>query len=169
MEMYIVDAGGRFARKARSVVIVDCGRLAICKVEPFDFEAIVWINLIADVRIDGRRTFGSDAVVFDERPRTEIAITDFSVPGSDVVDGERQGRHTLHGARDALTDGVEITKPGTGVGKIRIDRQPVIEIVVISEFKPRAAAGPPGRGGSRIPLKDEFRVEIQHVPGQRAL
>jgi len=71
--MDIVDAFIGFARQPRSVEVVDIGHLGVEQVVAFDHDASAARDAIADLAVPERRRVRSHAVVFDERPRAEVA------------------------------------------------------------------------------------------------
>jgi hypothetical protein len=73
MSVDIVYPISIFSRQARSVEIVNIAYFAVEEIESFETEPQSFLELVADAAIDERRGTGTNAVVFDQRARSEVA------------------------------------------------------------------------------------------------
>ena len=69
----VIDPACLFARQPRRVEIVHIARLRVEHVEDIDHDVHTRCEVIPELCVDQARRLRSDAVVLDERPRSEVA------------------------------------------------------------------------------------------------
>src|SRR5690348_9179812 len=100
--MNVGDAAQRLAGQARRVEVVDVARRRVQEIERVEHDVRAGRQVIAELSVEQTSWPGSDAAVFDERPRPEISQPKASEEPARSVGGQTEGHHGLRGAGDQV-------------------------------------------------------------------
>jgi len=96
-------------------------------------------ELVANAGIGEDRRFRTDTVVFNQRPRTEIAVLNIAKPAVDIIDCDPCRDDTLDCPRDTLACavGITIVESCTRRRRVKVDYQLRLGDVMQVQFDPR--------------------------------
>src|SRR5262249_38178762 len=102
------------------------------------------------------RGFRTDAIVLDQRTRSEIAHTNAPEEAGNIVHGDAGRDDRLDRSRNVIADRVKIRIARFGERKISVQSHARKGRVVVCELDSLAAAGPRRFGRSRVAREDEL-------------
>ena len=115
-------------------------------------------------RLTSAVAFERDRVVFDKRPRAEVAEAHTGENVVYRVDGDTAAA-VLERAGNAIAGDIEIVNRRVRERQIAIERQPAQRAVVVREWTAAAMARPSGFGRPRIAGEHELRGEVERPDG----
>src|SRR5262245_4748045 len=167
MEVSVVVAAfiraGGFTGKARRIIVINLAILPIEEVEGFGREGPILVKTITNLRAQQNGFSGTHAVIFKERTRTKVAHAQAAKksPLARLLKGDAGSEDAFNRSGDVIARGIIVAKLGVRNGKVRIQREPWLGRIIVSELDAVTATGTACFRCARVANKQQFAINIQ--------
>ena len=124
MEMYVVNTRVRLSGKSGWVKIVDIVITGVKKIETIEGEGEIFLDMVADSRVEQSGAIRFYGIVLYEWPRTKIAQTYSSKESVFKIRANARGQHVGDRSRNLGSRSVIASKSGTRDGIVSIESKP---------------------------------------------